>query len=123
VKGLRVEAALYDSQGLPAHGWAQTGEIALKGGAEAVLELAGPVNAPAQWSAEFPNLYTLLLTLKDAKGAVLEVERCAVGFRQVEIKDGKISSTAAAALPRRQPPREYARPGHAVTVESTIETS
>ena len=48
------------------------------------------VSNPKKWSAEFPNLYTLVLTLKDAKGKTIEAESCRVGFRKVEIKDGQL---------------------------------
>ncbi len=42
------------------------------------------------WSAEQPNLYTVLITLKDQKGNVLEVIRQRVGFRHIEIKGGQL---------------------------------
>ncbi len=42
-----------------------------------------------QWSDETPNLYTLVLTLHDASGKIVEAESCRVGFRKVEIKDGQ----------------------------------
>ena len=41
-----------------------------------------------QWSAEHPNLYTLLVETKDAKGKTLEVTTSRIGFRSVEIKQG-----------------------------------
>jgi len=41
-----------------------------------------------QWSAEHPNLYSLVLELKDKKGKVLEVIPTKIGFRTVEIKNG-----------------------------------
>ena len=41
------------------------------------------------WTAETPNLYTLLVTLKNAKGAVIEVVPLRIGFRTVEIKDDR----------------------------------
>ncbi len=43
-----------------------------------------------QWSAETPYLYTLLLTLKDEKGTILETIPQKVGFRKIEIHDGNI---------------------------------
>jgi beta-galactosidase len=42
-----------------------------------------------QWSDETPNLYTLVLTLCDAQGKVVEAESSRIGFRKVEIKDGQ----------------------------------
>ncbi len=41
-----------------------------------------------QWSAEHPNLYTLLLKVEDAKGNTLEATSRKIGFRTVEIKQG-----------------------------------
>ena len=41
-----------------------------------------------KWSAEIPNLYELIITLKDNSG-VLEILRQEVGFRSIEIKDAK----------------------------------
>lgn len=40
------------------------------------------------WSAEHPNLYTVILQLKDAGGRVTEQTGGKVGFRTSEIKDG-----------------------------------
>lgn len=42
------------------------------------------------WSAETPNLYELLISLKDAEGNVLEVIRQDVGFRRIEIKNAQV---------------------------------
>jgi beta-galactosidase len=39
------------------------------------------------WSAEDPQLYNLLVTLKDKEGNLIEVVPQRVGFRRVEIKD------------------------------------
>ena len=52
------------------------------------LSVTLPVASPLLWSAETPHLYRLTLTLFDARGNVLEVEACNVGFRQVEISNG-----------------------------------
>lgn len=42
------------------------------------------------WSAEKPNLYTLVLTLQDAGGTVCEAVSNKVGFRRIEIKNKQI---------------------------------
>jgi beta-galactosidase len=52
--------------------------------------LRAQVKNPLKWSSETPNLYTLVLALKDAAGNVIEMESCRVGFREVEIKDGQL---------------------------------
>ncbi len=52
--------------------------------------LQAKISNPKKWSAEFPNLYTLVLSLNDAKGNTVETESCRVGFREVEIKAGQL---------------------------------
>jgi beta-galactosidase len=52
--------------------------------------LRAEVVNPKKWSAETPNLYTLVLTLHDAEGELVEAESCRVGFRRVEIKNGQL---------------------------------
>ena len=43
-----------------------------------------------QWSAEIPNLYTMLITLTDSKGKVIETIPAKIGFRKIEIKNGQL---------------------------------
>ncbi|WP_213989979.1 beta-galactosidase [Sodalis sp. dw_96] len=52
------------------------------------VDIHMPIPAPRLWSAEIPHLHRAVVTLRDATGAILEVEAYDVGFRQVEIKDG-----------------------------------
>ncbi len=66
--------------------------------AEAIYILKSDVENPLKWSAEKPNLYTLVLTLKDKDGKVLEMESAKVGFRKVEIKDGLLLVNGQAIL-------------------------
>ena len=48
---------------------------------------------PQQWTAENPNLYTLVLALykDDQCSKPLQVESCRVGFRTVDIIDGSLT--------------------------------
>lgn len=46
------------------------------------------IESPQKWSAELPVLYTLVLTLKDEKGNVLESRSSKIGFRDIRIQDG-----------------------------------
>lgn len=45
---------------------------------------------PEKWSAETPALYPLVLLLRDSHGKMMEAAGCRIGFRKVEIKDGKL---------------------------------
>lgn len=65
-----------------------TKETELSGGNEAVT-FAETVKAPEKWSAETPNLYTLVMTIK-LDGKIICVKTYKVGFKKVEIKGEKI---------------------------------
>lgn len=65
---------------------------------ECSLNLSMKVANPKKWSAETPNLYPLVLTLKDADGKVVQVVSSNVGFRKVEIKDGELLVNGRAVL-------------------------
>ncbi|HYN04667.1 MAG TPA: glycoside hydrolase family 2 TIM barrel-domain containing protein, partial [Vicinamibacteria bacterium] len=84
-----LEATLLDATGRPVPGvLAQAGRVAP--GQAAKVSVEAQVTNPLKWSDEKPNLYTLLLTLKDGAGKTLGVVPWRVGFREVETKDGKI---------------------------------
>jgi beta-galactosidase len=87
-----VELTLLDPDGAPVGerplASATMDEIAGKG--EGRIESTADVTNPLKWTAETPNLYIVLLTLKDADGKIVEVERCNFGFRKIEIKDARL---------------------------------
>ncbi|KAG0483669.1 hypothetical protein HPP92_011753, partial [Vanilla planifolia] len=45
--------------------------------------LTGKLYEPKLWSSEQPNLYTLVVALKDPSGNLLDCESCQVGIRQI----------------------------------------
>ena len=49
-----------------------------------------PVANCRKWSAEEPNLYDLVITLKEKSGKVIESVSRPVGFRKVEIKNAQV---------------------------------
>jgi beta-galactosidase len=67
-------------------------QIKVNAPAEGETEATGSISVdnPLKWTAETPNLYKLLLTLKDSAGKILEVIPVNVGFRKVEIKNGDL---------------------------------
>jgi len=90
--GWKVEATLLDAQEK------EVFEVPLEMDVDAIVNEAYPqrdnvsfplmrasVVNPRMWSAEDPYLYTLVLSLKDGDGKVLDVRTCKVGFRKVEI--------------------------------------
>ena len=55
---------------------------------ETVIDFAATLPNVKQWSAEHPNLYTLLIETQDKKKKTLEVTTSKIGFRSIEIKQG-----------------------------------
>ena len=60
----------------------------VENGKTANVKFDGVVKNAKQWSAEVPNLYTLLITIKDSNGNITETTSSKIGFRSIEIKDG-----------------------------------
>ena len=60
------------------------------GGITVTAYLRMEVNAPLLWTAETPHLYTVLLTLYDTNGEVLEYHSFKHGFRKVESRDAQL---------------------------------
>ena len=87
-QSLSVEAKLLDVGGRSLFASPRTASVPSQ--SEVLLEFEQRVANPRKWSAEEPNLYTLLLTLKDATGRVVEVVPWRMGFRTSEIKNGQI---------------------------------
>ncbi|PPK85041.1 beta-galactosidase [Neolewinella xylanilytica] len=58
-------------------------------GDETTISFSGEVGDAKPWTAETPNLYTLLLTLKDAGGKTVEATTIDVGFRTIEIENNQ----------------------------------
>ncbi len=82
---LRVEAVLMDAgaeigRGSCTMAWLPSGE-------QATFDPEFHVVSPRKWTAETPNLYTLLVRLLDAEDHVLQVVPVRIGFRRVEMKD------------------------------------
>ncbi len=59
-------------------------------GPEAIFNMSAEVLNPKKWSAEQPNLYQLMLILKDSTNTVLEAIPVTFGFREVESKGGNV---------------------------------
>jgi len=54
------------------------------------LNISTKIDHPELWSAEDPNLYQLVLVMKDASGETTETIATPAGFRRIEIKDSQL---------------------------------
>ena len=62
--------------------------VLFDGAQESTAEFTRIVEAPLHWTAETPNLYTLLLSVEERSGSATQVLRQRIGFRTVEVRDG-----------------------------------
>lgn len=85
-----LEAQLFDAEQQPVLTTPLTKPLAVTAGADHTVAVGTVLTAPHLWSDEQPYLYTLVLTLKDATGQLVEIESCKVGVRMVEIMDGQL---------------------------------
>lgn len=81
--GLTVEGQLYDADGQPVGG-VMAAQVSSFADGIATVNLTAPYENPLKWSAEHPNLYRLVLTLKQ-DGAAVEYTSVNVGFREISI--------------------------------------
>ncbi len=96
LEGYSVSMNLYDEVGkvvapippkdAPYDGITQK-ELRLTGLKDFKTSLMAIYANPKLWSAEKPNLYTLVIELKDKEGKTVEMVSSQVGFRNVTIKD------------------------------------
>jgi len=59
----------------------------IKSKAEHQMELQATIKNPKKWTGETPNLYDLVLILKNSKDQIIEVEHCKIGFRKIELNN------------------------------------
>ena len=84
-ESLSLTAELYNADGKMVT--SETSKVEFKGNDTESVRFLSFVENPEKWSAEFPNLYTLVLVLSDKDGNIIETESCSVGFRRFEIVD------------------------------------
>jgi len=99
----------------------QVEQISVESGKDASVDVSQAVADPRKWTAETPNLYTLLMVLKDTQGKPIEVVPCNIGFREVEIRDGQLLVNGRAVILKGTNRHEHdPDTGHYVSRESMI---
>ena len=64
--------------------------IELSGSNEKALQQEIIIKEVSPWSAETPNLYTLVLSIFNLDGDLIETVSTKIGFRSVELKNGQM---------------------------------
>lgn len=87
VEGL-VEINVYDEHGrsILADG-KQISSVSVDSASTKRVRISTLVIDPPKWSAEFPNLFILLVQFKNSEGEILEAFTQKIGFREVEYKN------------------------------------
>lgn len=83
LKDLIVEVDLLSAEQKSVFAKPLTTRINLGKESQAQASFQQKVPQPHKWTAETPNLYTLLLSLKNMKGEILEAVTTKIGFRKV----------------------------------------
>ncbi len=81
-----VELSLFDASGKAVKRLVKSVEVADR----AEVSFAFRLPRVEVWCHEHPNLYTSVVALKDASGAIVEATSCRTGFRKVEIRDAQL---------------------------------
>jgi len=115
-----VSISLYNDSGKKLFGPIKK-DLTAPANAESSVAFNQPVQNPKKWSAEIPNLYKMVMTLKDSNGEVIEVIPWQVGFRSAEIKNGQILINGKAVYFKGANRHEHdPDTGHYITTESMI---
>jgi len=115
----KLEVQLLDPRNNMAVIAAKQKSVSLYGNNSQTISFSEPVDAPALWSAETPNLYTLLINLKDNQGNIIESIRDDIGFRHLAVTDSQLTINGK-AITIRGVDRHETDPhrGHVVSKES-----
>ena len=86
-----------------------------------ILTFTKKIIDPLKWTAETPNLYSVLMILKNKKGDTLEVISSKMGFRKVEIINGIFKINGVSVLIKGVNRHEHDQyNGHVVSEENMI---
>lgn len=92
-KGSNVEAGSVNVELLDKTGktvWSQLQKVAKSTDTLQNVSFKTTIKNPLKWSAEYPNLYTCVISVNDAQGKSLGTTSYKVGFRKVEIKNAQL---------------------------------
>ncbi|MCG7530974.1 DUF4981 domain-containing protein [Psychrobium sp. MM17-31] len=118
-RDLKVEFSLLDPRDQLTEVASSQGKVTVSKGQQAQVALSKKVTSPALWNAEQPNLYTLLVTLKDSQKKVIETHRHEIGFREVTIENAQLKVNGKAITIRGVDRHETSpQTGHVVSKES-----
>ena len=84
-----LEAVLLDDTGNQVGETMKGFSITLPENDKVDINLEQLITDPKKWTAETPNLYKVVLVLKNKNDKTIETVECKIGFREIEIKDSR----------------------------------
>ena len=88
-KNISIEAVLLDDKGNQVGAKMEKKSITVSENGKSKINLKQLITEPKKWTAETPNLYQVILVLKDSNGKIIETTESKMGFRKVEIKNAQ----------------------------------
>ena len=86
VQNLSVKATLFDQSGKQVK-ILNSGKFQIGAGSKMIVNLSDNIINPDKWSAEYPNLYTLVFELIELNGRTIESVSGRMGFKKTEIRN------------------------------------
>lgn len=99
VSGHKLQYKLFDNLGQAVTG-PSINDVNINDYDYSIINIEIPIINPDKWTAETPNLYTLLISLFDDEERLIEVISQRIGFRKVEVKDGNFLVNGVAIMLR-----------------------
>ncbi len=120
-KGYSLEILLYDDKGKEAL-YKELREIEINKLENTKLEFRTELKNINKWTAETPNLYELVLVLKNKDNIIVETLANRIGFRTVEIKNSQLLLNGKAILLKGVNRHEHDQyTGHVISYESMLQ--
>jgi beta-galactosidase/beta-glucuronidase len=112
---------LFDLDQLPVTSKPITDIVAVNDFEVVHAKISQDISEPQKWSHEHPYLYTLVLSLKDRDGRVVQYASCRIGFRKVEIKNRELLVNGKSVLIKGVNRHEHEdQRGKSVSMESML---
>ncbi len=118
-EGMSLSASLFDKAGRKVLAFSEPVVFPAEG--PAVVEARRNVPQPRKWSAETPDLYRLVLELRDRSGKTIEAVPVRVGFRTSEVRNGRFLVNGVPVLLKGVNRHEHdPRTGHVISRASMV---
>ena len=101
--GWSIDVSVLDESGTDLTAGTSIPVSQINSGKIGTFTLKKEILSPALWSAEHPNLYALVLTLKDGSGSVVESVSSQLGFREIGFTSTQVDGSYRVTTQRWQP--------------------